>query len=200
VWYNVLSGTNPFPWTYPLVTESSARVPYGTESVKWEAAAMLSFTASEDLKGLIDRAYQRYRDRLAVLLPCAEVYHIGSTAIPGSWTKGDLDILVRVSASEFVAAEKVLAAYYARNENSDRNNVFASFVGEGISPPVGIQLVVRESAYDDFLAFSDVLRAHPVLLERYNALKRRFEGGNEDDYREAKARFIEQALTLRKPS
>ncbi|MFE3575677.1 GrpB family protein [Lysinibacillus sp. NPDC059133] len=49
------------------------------------------------------------------LLPEADIQHVGSTAIPDSVTKGDLDIQVRVSAEQFSIAVELLSNLYDRN-------------------------------------------------------------------------------------
>jgi GrpB-like predicted nucleotidyltransferase (UPF0157 family) len=88
-------------------------------------------------------------------LPFAEIEHIGSTAIRGALTKGDLDVLVRVSETDFRVAEEVLSGLFARNEGTARMDFFASFKDESARPPLGIQLVVRGTEWDVFSRFRD---------------------------------------------
>ena len=143
-------------------------------------------------------AFEQHHARLLALLPQAEIQHIGSTALPGALTKGDLDIVVRVSQKEFDAAEATLAAYYERNIDSTRTAGFASFKDDSADPPLGIQLVVRGSDLDDFCTFRDFLAAHPAYLAEYNQLKQAAHGQPMDTYREQKSRFVEQILRLAK--
>jgi GrpB-like predicted nucleotidyltransferase (UPF0157 family) len=132
---------------------------------------------------------------LAGLLPCAaDVRHIGSTAIPGCLTKGDLDIVVRVGERDFAAAEQALEGRFARNLGSDRSAYFAAFEDGGATPHLGIQLVVIGSACDDFHPFSAALRADPALVVEYNRLKQARHGKPMDDYRRAKDAFITRVL------
>ena len=128
---------------------------------------------------------------LRALLPAkADIQHIGSTAVPGCLTKGDLDLCVRVLPADFGVCEVVLARSLARNEGSDRNESFASFyLGE-----VGVQLVAIGSSFDDFTRFRDALLANPALVERYNALKQAWSGKPMAEYREAKGEFVEMVL------
>jgi len=56
------------------------------------------FYNSENLKHKAIELYNYQRQRIENLLPNADIQHVGSTAIPYSLTKGDLDIQVRVSA------------------------------------------------------------------------------------------------------
>jgi GrpB-like predicted nucleotidyltransferase (UPF0157 family) len=132
---------------------------------------------------------------LAALMPCAaDIRHIGSTAVPGCLTKGDLDIAVRVGERDFAAAEKVLERRFARNLGSDRSAYFAAFEDCDATPHLGIQLVVIGSACDDFHPFTAALRADPALVAEYNRLKQAWHGKPMDDYRRAKDAFITRIL------
>jgi GrpB-like predicted nucleotidyltransferase (UPF0157 family) len=143
-----------------------------------------------------DLTFERCSAELRQLLPFAEIEHIGSTAIPGTLTKGDLDILVRVSTSEqLVRADELLAQRYQRNTGSDRNFEFSSFKNEDLDPPLGIQVVLKDSAYDQFIKFRDLLRASPALVKAFNDLKAKFEGCSMDEYRTAKTGFIQSILS-----
>jgi GrpB-like predicted nucleotidyltransferase (UPF0157 family) len=48
--------------------------------------------------------FEQLKAELAVLIPDADIQHVGSTAIPGSLTKGDLDIQIRVVAATYPIA------------------------------------------------------------------------------------------------
>ena len=155
------------------------------------------FLSSDSVRQRAEAAYERHRATLEKILPQAEIEHIGSTAIPGAITKGDLDILVRVSADDFATSEQLLAARFARNEGSFRSDSFASFCDDAADPPLGIQLVVGGSELDDFTQFRDAMSADPHLLAEFNALKRECEGMEMDAYRERKAAFIEHTRARR---
>ena len=64
------------------------------------------------------------------LLGKVEIYHIGATAIPGSLTKGDVDVLVRVSREDFPAAVAACKGRYAIHQLENWNDDFASFKDE----------------------------------------------------------------------
>ncbi len=139
--------------------------------------------------------FDRVRTRLEPRMPSsAEIRHVGATAVPGCATKGDLDVVVRVDADGFDAAEAHLAALFPRNPGSVRTGDFAAFADEAQSPPLGIQLTAKGGRFDVFHLFVDALRANPALVARYNALKARFEGKPMDAYRAAKAGFVEEVL------
>jgi hypothetical protein len=105
-------------------------------------------------------AFAEHRQRVLELLPEAEVEHVGSTAIGGALTKGDLDLLVRVQAGRFDAAVAGLLGLYAVDQLENWTATFASFADpQAADPPVGVQLAVAGSAEDAlFGPFRDALR------------------------------------------
>lgn len=153
---------------------------------------------ARDAADAADRAFVRLRDGLAAMLPRASgIEHVGATAVPGCETKGDLDVVVRVAPGDFAAADAALSGMFERNLGSDLTEGFAAFKDDGVRPPLGVQLVVRGAPQDVFVRFRDLLRADPGLVARYNALKRRYDGVDMDDYRAAKSAFIETLLSER---
>ena len=106
----------------------------------------------------------------------------------------DLDIVVRVPAEDFAAADASLAARFQRNEGSIRTETFSAFEDASCRPHLGIQLVVIDGPLDFFHLFVDALMGSPRLVHAYNALKKRHEGRDMAEYREAKDRFVEQVL------
>jgi GrpB-like predicted nucleotidyltransferase (UPF0157 family) len=140
-------------------------------------------------------AFQTHAARLREMLPYAQIEHVGSTSIPGALGKGDLDIVVCVDDVRFEAADAALAQRFERNTKSIRDGNFSSFKDDSLSPPLGIQLVVRGSEYDNFLKFRDALRTSPRLLEQFNALKQEWHGAAMSDYRSAKSAFIADVLS-----
>lgn len=154
----------------------------------------VSFAPEGDFRDDVAAAYAEVGGALRALLPRACLNHVGSTAVTGSLTKGDLDICVLVSAAAFADADAALARAYARNEGSDRTPTFSAFVADAHGVDVGIQLAVEGSADDVFVAWRDRLNTDPELRAEYDALKRRFEGAPMDDYRAAKSAFIESRL------
>ncbi|HKF82049.1 MAG TPA: GrpB family protein [Solirubrobacterales bacterium] len=149
-----------------------------------------------EIRPAVEAALERERQRIARLLPGADVQHIGSTAIPGSLTKGDLDILVRVAGREFAAASPALSEIYEVHQPEEWQDDFASFaLSPGGEIAVGVQLVVEAGESDRlFLGFRDLLRSHPELRDAYNQLKNAHRDDSVDSYREAKAKFIGEAM------
>ncbi|MCB9760494.1 MAG: GrpB family protein [Alphaproteobacteria bacterium] len=143
---------------------------------------------------LLDAERARVIPALRAALPHAEVFEVGSTAIPGVIGKGDLDILARAPLERFDETRAALDALHPRNPDQLSN---AQYQGYAVDSPldVAIQLTVTGGAYDDFEPFLEALRADPSLIEAYNTLKRRWHGRPMDDYRAAKRAFIEAVLT-----
>lgn len=141
------------------------------------------------------RLYVKLREMLEGMLPSsATICHVGATAVPGCLTKGDLDILVRVSPVDFKAAERILSAQFERNVGSAHTTNFAAYMDPTSKPALGIQLTVIDGPLDIFLRFTERLRNDRDLLERYNALKVLHDGKPMEAYRAAKADFIAEAL------
>ena len=131
----------------------------------------------------------------AVLPASAEILHIGATAVPGCLTKGDLDITVRVTQSDFAAADALLAKRFGRNTGSVRTESFTAFEKPDCSPHLGVQLVAKGDELDVFHQFAEALRQDPDLVRRYNELKLRFDGQPMADYRAAKDAFVRRVLS-----
>jgi GrpB-like predicted nucleotidyltransferase (UPF0157 family) len=154
------------------------------------------FVAESILREEVALAFSGHRKAIEQLVPFAQIEHIGSTAIPGCLTKGDLDILVRVPSARFHEADEILSTRYARNTGSVRNDTFASFHDENANPPLGVQLTAIGGPFDDFLPFRDWLLKNQTWVERYNRLKADCEGLDMDEYRRRKGAFVEEVLAL----
>ncbi|WP_246056011.1 kanamycin nucleotidyltransferase C-terminal domain-containing protein [Alteribacter natronophilus] len=137
---------------------------------------------------------KRHEKLIKSILPAALIYHIGSTAVPGSLTKGDVDLQVRVSQRDFPEAKEALARHYKINEGSFQSSCFCAFEKEDELLPLGVQLTVISSEVDHFWKLTAFLQTHPEFNEQYNALKQSAEGLDMDEYRNRKARFIEEIL------
>lgn len=158
----------------------------------------MHFLPVDAIASEVAKVYAQQREILRSLIPHAQMEHIGSTAIPGSITKGDIDILVTVEAAQLAEADRMLAERFARNEGSGRSATFSSFKDEKEPFPLGIQLVARGS--DDEWEFRTVQArlADPDALDAYNALKLSYEGKGASEYITAKDTFIRDILEAAK--
>lgn len=145
------------------------------------------YHAAQDLFSEVER-------RIHAALPHAEVRHVGSTAVYGSLTKGDLDVLVRVNQGDFQEADGVLAELFRRNEGSDKTGSFSAFMDTSLSPELGVQLVADGTKYDRFTEWADRLANDEELRSSYDELKARYNGKDISDYRAAKDEFISRHL------
>ncbi|WP_257458949.1 GrpB family protein [Archangium lipolyticum] len=155
------------------------------------------FHPHEQVRERAEEAFREHHARLSSLLPYADIQHVGSTAVPGVRTKGDLDIQVRVPKERFAEADALLATRYARNEGSERTPEFASFHDESLPVPLGIQLTAMRGSHDFFSRARDVLLASPERVAEYDALKERWKGGSMEAYREEKSAFFAKLLGSR---
>lgn len=163
------------------------------------AVELVHFLPGSAVRPAAEASFARHAARILALLPRADVQHVGSTAVPELPTKGDVDMAVRVSLGDFPHYDAVLATLYDRNLLSDHNDRFAAFQTRGEDPPVGVQLCVQGSEYDDFCRFRDRLRAQPDFARAYADLKRNWHGRPMDGWRAAKSAFIHASLG-REPS
>jgi ribosomal protein S18 acetylase RimI-like enzyme/GrpB-like predicted nucleotidyltransferase (UPF0157 family) len=153
------------------------------------------------LRPQVTAAIERQTALLGRLVPGADLEHIGATAVPGSLTKGDLDLMVRVPAERFEEALAALESCFERNHPDEWTPSLASFNERPeVELPVGVQLVVAGSIADRaFAEWRDRLRADPELLGRYNELKTRHAGDEYEPYTQAKGELIEAVLWPRGP-
>jgi GrpB-like predicted nucleotidyltransferase (UPF0157 family) len=146
----------------------------------------------KEIRRRVAAIFARRRAELEALLPGARIEHVGSTAVPGSLTKGDLDICVIVEGGEFERASRVLADRFEIHQPENWSATLASFTApseDGID--VGVQLVPAGSTDElNFVGWRDRLRADPELRARYDEVKRRHRTDGIDAYRAAKERLI----------
>ncbi|XOV83657.1 MAG: GrpB family protein [bacterium] len=139
----------------------------------------------------IGSLYSVIETKLSTLIPFASIDHIGSTSIPGSVTKGDLDIGLSVPETKFREALSLLDSQYSRNTASLSTDQYQPFIASHGSQEVAIQLFVGGTIFEKrFLFWRDELIKNPGLLSRYNALKLKYEGKAMTEYRDAKSQFI----------
>jgi GrpB-like predicted nucleotidyltransferase (UPF0157 family) len=160
--------------------------------------AGITLKAVEDLLPEVNRVVSRLSDRLRSLVPDAEFHHIGATAIAGALTKGDVDVLLRVSAQRFQATVDVLSAHFAIKQPSNWTAEFASFGDDaGYQLPVGIQVKVKDSDSDFLLYLRDYFRSRPAALREYNQLKVAHANEGREGYWRAKDGFLAGILASR---
>jgi len=142
-----------------------------------------------------ERIYAKHKKMIRKGLPDADIQHVGSTAIPNSLTKGDVDIQVRVKSDHFFTAVEKLSNLYDINDGSVKTEQFRAFEDETENPSLGVQLTVKGSEYDFFWKFRDVLIMNDTYREKYDNLKIKYEGIDMERYRDAKGEFFDKIMT-----
>lgn len=152
----------------------------------------MHFVPVETIQKIANDQFKIQKAFLNKLIPSADIQHVGATSVPGSLTKGDLDIQIRVPKSKFVSARTVLSQHYKPNHQNDIwTEEFASFENyANPAIPIGIQLTVQGSNYDEFYKIRDLFINNPKLLKRYNAIKMQCEGKSSVEYRKHKRQLF----------
>jgi GrpB-like predicted nucleotidyltransferase (UPF0157 family) len=154
----------------------------------------VTFLPEEHVRARVQSRFEQLRNELQAMVPGAQIEHVGSTAIPGSLTKGDLDIQVRVLAAQYAAAKERLCQLLDVNAGGFSAHDAISFEDYRHVPHVGIHLTVVGGSADIQWRFRDLLLAFESLRLEYDDLKRRFEGQSMERYRAAKADFVDRVL------
>lgn len=124
----------------------------------------------------------------------AEVEHIGSSAIAGVKTKGDVDVLIRVAADRHSESVRYLTRHgFSVKEDTHRDQHLCMLVADQ-NPLLALQVIARGSRYEFFVSFRDRLRGSLALRNEYNTLKEASTNLTDEDYRNRKAEFIERVL------
>jgi GrpB-like predicted nucleotidyltransferase (UPF0157 family) len=127
-------------------------------------------------------------------IPDSRVEHIGSTAIRGVLTKGDIDLYVEVPAINHADTIATLETMGFRiKADTHRDDELCMLESISVSG-LAIQVVTCGSKYEFFLTFRDRLNANPALVEQYNTLKTDAIYFSDDKYRIAKSQFINKVL------
>jgi len=151
---------------------------------------IVHFVKTEDISEKIDALFKVEKQKLAALFPDANIEHVGGTSVPGSLSKGDLDINIRIAPEDFERAVETLKTLYEINQPDNWSKGFASFKDD--SRDFGIQLTATGSTDDCFVAQREYLKSHPEKISELNLLKQKFEGKSMDDYRKEKEAFFEK--------
>lgn|GEM_PF-242826 len=158
----------------------------------------MQFFEPEAYQPLARELFEQLSSAIQQVLPAARIEHIGSSAIEGALSKGDLDIFVGVEPGEFHGAMAAIRSLRFRiKAGSFRNESLCPFESGDHPLPVGLQLVVNRSEFECFLVFRDRMNSDADLRSSYNHLKRQAHDLSTDEYRRVKSNFIERVLRRR---
>lgn len=133
--------------------------------------------------------------------PPLRIEHMGSTAIPGLAAKPVIDLIVLVAdLADGLAAVPALEAtgysYWAANPDTTK-----MFLVKGLPPAPQrthhLHIYADAKPFERHIMFRDALRANPVLLARYQAIKTDLAAKHRFDreaYTNAKSAFIDEAI------
>lgn len=153
------------------------------------------FLEAAEYQPRVAELYGRLRRRILQAVPQADVEHIGSSAVRGALSKGDLDILVRVKKSDFASALAAIETLgFSVKEGTFRAEWLCMLEGPDDS---AIQLIEAGSEGEMFSRFRDLLNSDRALVAEYNLLKSTSFGLRPDEYRARKSLFIESVLVER---
>jgi GrpB-like predicted nucleotidyltransferase (UPF0157 family) len=76
----------------------------------------VNFNHTSLIRNGAEKTFLSQKKLIKEYLPGVDVQHVGSTSIPNSLTKGDLDIQVRVTAKQFPEVVEALSKLYEINE------------------------------------------------------------------------------------
>lgn len=155
-----------------------------------EEPEKVHFVKAEDVGDRVADLFALEKEKLLKIFPTCQAEHIGGTSVPGSVTKGDLDINLRVPAEDFFRVVEELKNIYQINQPNNWSENFASFKDD--SRDLGIQVTVLGSPEDYYVAQREYLINHSEELRELNSLKLKYEGKDMQKYREEKGNFFEK--------
>jgi len=151
---------------------------------------MVYFKSEKTLRKTVKKAFLQEKRVIAKILPSVDVQHVGSTAIPNSLTKGDLDIQVRVKKEDFTKTVKELLKLYKKDTENRCTKTYVSFKKYNGEILIGIQVTVINSKEDDFSKLRDILLSNPKYQKELDSLKKKYNGKTMSEYRRVKAKFF----------
>lgn len=152
------------------------------------------FVKRNEIQKRTNMAFQKTYSLLVKILPGEDIQHVGATSIPGSLTKGDIDIQIRVDERSFAKTRKILQKYFKLDPENPLTIDYACFKDNKSKMSIGIQLTVKNSKYDDFYKIRDLLINDKKLLKKYNEIKKKYQGKFMTEYREEKEKFFEKIV------
>ena len=140
----------------------------------------VKFIKTEDITEKVSSLFASEKQKLSALLPNSNIEHVGGTSIPGTISKGDLDINIRVKLEDFEPTIKTLKTLYEINQAENWSTGFASFKDD--SRELGVQVTVIGSPEDYFVIQREYLKNHPEVVFELNNLKKKFDGKDMNEY------------------
>ena len=158
----------------------------------------MKFLKPEEYQNKANEIFHTVREQIKDILPRARVEHVGSSAVPGCISKGDLDIFVGVDALEFQEVlKKLMKIGFTEKKDTLRTNSLCMMVTNQFDWDVAIQVVENGTDWENFIHFRDILIANNEINQKYNDLKNACVTNNAKEYRQKKSMFIYEVLGKR---
>jgi hypothetical protein len=130
-------------------------------------------------------------DRLRPVLPPHELVLTGGSSLPGTVTKGDVDLHLRVAPEDFDSTVARMKDLFPVVHPEIWQPTLATFAVPEARLPTGIAVTPIGSEHDvRFRRTWQLLATYPHLLAEYNATKLSGEG----DYEQRKSAFFDRIL------
>ena len=154
---------------------------------------------SEQCRSIAETVLAEVTTEMSTILPTARVEHVGSSSIPGALSKGDIDVCIIVAAGQLPKAVSALTARgYVEKTETLRTPQLCMLLSPRRDIDLALQVIETGSQFEFFMSFRDALRSDPALVTRYNRVKKEALSLSDDQYRQAKSRFIEEVLLARR--
>lgn len=151
----------------------------------------------EDYYEHVNNLFAVLSKELRSILPNARIEHIGSSAVTGSISKGDLDVFVGIDHSYFNQALSLIKSLdFSEKEGTFRSDELCMLVTNKFNYDVAVQLVSNGSEFEDFIKFRDLLKTNPEFVKEYNEVKLMAQSLDENEYRQKKSIFIAKILNF----
>lgn len=132
----------------------------------------LHFDREPSIRDFIEFRRREIFEELQELVPYADIEHVGSTAVPGGWTSGTVDVQVRVEKDRFAEAKKEIGGKYEAQDGGTKELALFGHAGRGIR----VFLTVGETDSDLYTRQRNFLIEQPLVRERLDAIHRKFNG------------------------
>ena len=150
----------------------------------------LEFRPAAEIHGQAVTILARERERLTRLVPPGQLSLTGGSSVPAALTRGDVDLHLRVPSADFASVVELLGTLYRPVLLEIWTATLATFEVDA-RLPTGIAVTPIGSEHDTLFARTwGLLSTDAALLEAYNELKRRHDGGEIGPYLEAKSAFF----------
>ena len=166
-------------------------------SLDTDTGTRITVLAPHQYQDLANAAYEDAELLLSSILPDARIEHVGASAIPGTYSRGGVDVCVAVPRGSFDEALGVLCeAGYVAQSLDDADDRHAALVAAHGDVALTLRLIESGSRHEALMRFRDALRADATLLARYNALKIAAAPQGAGEYADVKAAFIAGVLRI----